>query len=652
MSATDTLMLHQIEHSGWIAVDSLLEFIPTPHLQTEPIPLIPNGNNSYTSILYLYNNSPDSSRLFLQIPPNEFWELAQVTEVGDSSVSYAGVLEAHSRWFEQDNAYVIGATLPPHSRVKWSINCRNLSTRAVNLNNLYLYSESEYFRSHHYAMQRHLLPTGISLFFQGAIWMMMLYMFFLYFQNNRDTTYLYYGLYMFCAMYYLLQKVAGNGPFFFVLGEKPIVQHLLNEPVQWLIYFFYNMFILRFLEIKKYSRLLHRMLLGISIAYLVYMVAEGSWFILTFDKLTQSYLFIFSRSLVLIFALYTIIHGILVIKSPLLKYIIVGSIMFTGFTMISMFYSLGFSWLPDSRLYPINFMQIGILLEIFFFSLGMGRRIHLISIEKETVQKAYIDQLVRNEEIIQKSNQQLSAEVFKRTNEIIYKSRELEREREEKLKSEYQKQLMESEMNTLRLQMNPHFIFNSLNSIRYYILKEDTEKAADYITSFSRLLRMILQHSKQSTIKLSEELEALRLYIEFERQRFENKFDFSIRKVGDVDVENIRIQPLIIQPFVENSIWHGLLHKEGTGHLLIELEVQGDVLQIVVEDDGVGRKQSKEYETDKGGTYKSMGMQITKDRLKVMAQMQMSSSGYEVIDLVNADGSAAGTRVILKIRIS
>lgn len=199
--------------------------------------------------------------------------------------------------------------------------------------------------------------------------------------------------------------------------------------------------------------------------------------------------------------------------------------------------------------------------------------------------------------------------------------------------------------------MNPHFIFNSLNSIRYYILKEDSEKASDYITAFSKLLRMILQHSREKTIKLEDELDALRLYVEFERTRFENKFDYSLKVAEDVDVANIPIQPLLIQPFVENSIWHGLLHKDGTGHLAVRVNMEGKFLCVIVEDDGIGRGKSREYNSAKSSTYKSMGMQITKDRLRMMAKVQNSDAGYEIVDMVNADGSPAGTKVILKIKV-
>lgn len=637
----------------WIYLDSFASYssIPLPDSLNGAVPIIPNDNFLHTVVQNIYNDNSDTVTLFIGVRGNEYWGFSQVSSFGSQFTTKAGAFVPHSSVSYPLSKYVIKTKLAPKEYYRWRLNTWNVSSREALIKRIYISTAESMYKYENESSERRMLPEAVGIFFQGAIWIMMFYMFFLYFQNNRDTTYLFYGLYMFCAMYYLLQKVAGDGPFYFLFGENPMVRYILNEPTQWLVYFFYNMFILRFLEIRRFSQKLFRIVVGISIAYIIYMIAESAYFILTFDKEVQASMFMISRVIVLTLSFFTIGYAIIAVRSPLLRYIVAGTVFFILLSTVSMMYSLTVEWLPDTSLYPINFMQIGIFGEILFFSLGLGKRIHITSTEKEEVQQAYIDQLVRNEEIIQESNRNLSEQVFKRTNEIIYKSKELEKEREQKLKTQYEKQLMESEMSTLRLQMNPHFIFNSLNSIRYYILKEDSEKASDYITAFSKLLRMILQHSREKTIKLEDELDALRLYIEFERTRFENKFDFSIDVAEDVDVADIPIQPLLIQPFVENSIWHGLLHKDGIGHLLVQVFMKDQFLMVIVEDDGIGRGKSREYNSAKSSTYKSMGMQITKDRLRMMAKVQNSNSGYEIVDLVNTDGTPAGTRVILKIKV-
>ena len=138
-------------------------------------------------------------------------------------------------------------------------------------------------------------------------------------------------------------------------------------------------------------------------------------------------------------------------------------------------------------------------------------------------------------------------------------------------KLESQKQLSELEMQALRAQMNPHFIFNCLSSINRFILKNETEEASDYLTKFSRLIRMVLNNSKKAFISLGRRTGKLRLYLDMERLRFKNSFDYSITYKNSVDVENIFIPPLLLQPFAENAIWHGLMHKQENGFLNFNL---------------------------------------------------------------------------------
>ncbi len=602
---------------------------------------------------YLKNDLGTSQTIYIHLNQNEYWEFVDRDHEGRVSLAHAGYLENHSWLDVHDQKYVFDLVVEPGEIREILLKTYNISTRRSYVDYLQVMTESEHYKRLYQNADDDLWGFSISVFFQGAVWIMMLYMFLLYFQNNRDRTYLYYGLYMFCGMYYLLQKISGDGPFFFLFEDNAIVRHLLNEPFQWLIYIFYNLFVMSFLEIEKHSKKLYKALKILNIAYLVYMLCELSFMLATFDKVTQGQLFIYSKTAVVIIAAGMIVELVRKVRTMLVPYIVVGSIFFLLFTLTSMLYSLRLEWLPETSLYPINFMQIGIMLEILCFSLGLGRRIFMVAREKEKLQKAYIDQLIRNEEIIQLSNQELSVQVNARTSEILDKTRELEREKEEKLTAKYEKQLTESEMSALRLQMNPHFIFNALNSIRYFILKEDSEKASDYITSFSRLLRMILQQSKQTSIKLSEELEALKLYLEFERQRFEEKFEFTIDMSADVQPEAIKIPPMIIQPFLENSIWHGIMHMDDSGHLLVRISMHDrNTLKVVIEDDGIGREESKRIKGEQQSqTYKSMGMQITRDRLKLMEKLQNGETGYEVEDLVDDDGNSIGTRVIIKIRI-
>jgi LytS/YehU family sensor histidine kinase len=238
-----------------------------------------------------------------------------------------------------------------------------------------------------------------------------------------------------------------------------------------------------------------------------------------------------------------------------------------------------------------------------------------------------------------------------RRHEIIKKELSLQKLENERSKSELQQKAIELEMQALRAQMNPHFIFNSLNSINRFILQNNKAQASEYLTKFSRLVRLILQNSQSSLIPLESELEALQLYLELEAVRFNQHFEFKIVIEDDVDVSVLKVPPLIIQPYAENAIWHGLMHKEEKGHLQIELYEEKDMLCCKIADDGVGRKRAVELKSKSASTHKSMGMQITANRIAMLQKANASSTEIKITDLTLADGTTGGTEVLLKIPV-
>jgi tetratricopeptide (TPR) repeat protein len=233
--------------------------------------------------------------------------------------------------------------------------------------------------------------------------------------------------------------------------------------------------------------------------------------------------------------------------------------------------------------------------------------------------------------------------------ELREKELNLQKLESERTQSELQQQATELEMQALRAQMNPHFIFNSLNSINRFILQNDKEQASDYLTKFSRLIRSILQNSQSSLIPLASELEALQLYLELESVRFNYHFHFNIHVDEDTDVSSLKVPPLIIQPYAENAIWHGLMHKTEKGNLQIELYEEGDMLCCKIADDGIGRKKAAELKSKSASTHKSMGIKITADRIAMLQKTNLSAPQIEIKDLTLPDGSAGGTEVLLKI---
>ena len=229
--------------------------------------------------------------------------------------------------------------------------------------------------------------------------------------------------------------------------------------------------------------------------------------------------------------------------------------------------------------------------------------------------------------------------------------RQLEQSDKEKQLAELKRKTGELEMQALRAQMNPHFVFNSLNAINSFILQKDKTQASEYLTKFSRLVRMILQNSQSSLITLESELESLRLYLELEALRFENRFEYRINISKNIDIEIIKVPPLIIQPYAENAIWHGLMHKEEKGNLVIDITEEQDYLRFRIADDGIGRERSAAMTSKSATRHKSMGLKITADRIAMLERSAMQKSSVEIKDLRHPDGSAAGTEVIIKIPV-
>jgi hypothetical protein len=232
---------------------------------------------------------------------------------------------------------------------------------------------------------------------------------------------------------------------------------------------------------------------------------------------------------------------------------------------------------------------------------------------------------------------------------VVEARAQIEIHKQDHLVATLEKEKTELEMQALRAQMSPHFIFNSLNSINRFILQNDRAQASAYLTKFSRLVRMILQNSNTAFITLESELDSLALYLDLESLRFDYRFGYKISVSPEVDVSAIKIPPLIIQPYAENAIWHGLMHREEKGQLDIDISYEEDSVFIRVADNGIGRAQAAAMESKSATLHKSLGLQITANRIALIEGSGASHASVHINDLVNPDGSAAGTEVIIKI---
>ena len=220
--------------------------------------------------------------------------------------------------------------------------------------------------------------------------------------------------------------------------------------------------------------------------------------------------------------------------------------------------------------------------------------------------------------------------------------------RQYQLKNE--KKLLTLEQSMLRSQMNPHFLFNSLNSIKLYIINNEQKNAVHYLNKFSKLVRKILESSSVREIPLAEELETVELYMTIENIRFSEEINFKIVIDEQIDEHTVRIPSLILQPFLENALWHGLSSKKGEKNIEIAItKDKKEYIHIAITDNGIGRAAAEKIKRNKVLKRKSVGIDITKERLANFAKDYQNSFYLEIIDLQSEDGDATGTTVILHL---
>jgi sensor histidine kinase YesM len=217
---------------------------------------------------------------------------------------------------------------------------------------------------------------------------------------------------------------------------------------------------------------------------------------------------------------------------------------------------------------------------------------------------------------------------------------------------DFKRQLSELEMKALRTQINPHFIFNCLNSINRMILSGEADDASRYLTKFSKLIRLILENAEDTTVSLKNELAMLESYIQLEALRFKGKISYKISVDATIEPESIHLPSMVLQPFVENAIWHGLMHKENDdkGMIAIVIREEEGRLLCTIEDNGVGREKAKVLREKTILKSKSMGIKITEERLRLLSKEQLKQL-IRITDLKDSLNQVLGTRVDIMVPI-
>lgn len=210
--------------------------------------------------------------------------------------------------------------------------------------------------------------------------------------------------------------------------------------------------------------------------------------------------------------------------------------------------------------------------------------------------------------------------------------------------------LLELESKALRAQMNPHFIFNCMNSIKSLIQQDEKEKSITYLTTFSKLIRSLFNNADKKEITLYDEIETCKLYLQLETMRFDAKFSYVVQVDESIDLKSVQIPALIIQPFIENAVWHGIMPHNNSGHLSLSVLQKENSIQIIVDDDGIGRAASLQSKSTSNLMHQSKGVNLTQSRLELNNLLQQRQAKLQIIDKKDEQAKATGTTVIIEIK--
>tara|TARA_R110001583_G_scaffold35585_3_gene118224 strand:+ start:11771 stop:12997 length:1227 start_codon:yes stop_codon:yes gene_type:complete len=400
--------------------------------------------------------------------------------------------------------------------------------------------------------------------------------------------YLYYSLYLLALTIYLTQHVA-------VESFKGFYNYF-NFSIQFLAYASYVAFARDLLDTRthllKWDKYLE---VGINALLSLACIFVLIQFFLGYDFQIRAFSIVAPLLSIAIFIIYYIV--ITRIKDIFSLYFVIGSMIYVILANVSFLEEiLGLEYFTSKGVQPMFFMYLGALLQSIIFSVIIGVIIKRIQDKSK------------------------NAEV-----RLAVKLKEME----------------ELKMTALQSQMNPHFLFNSLNSINNFVLKNDVEKASDYITKFSRLIRVILNSSSSPTSTLSEELGILSLYVKLEQMRVTGGFDYIVNIDENLNLDSIKVPPLFLQPFIENAIWHGIMKKKGEKIIKLTIkEDAGNVLCTIV-DNGIGINKTKEEVTHLSERRKFFGAKATENRIRILHKNE--GVDIKIIDI--SSGADTGTQV-------
>ncbi|MGE7773509.1 histidine kinase [Chitinophaga sp. NPDC101104] len=333
---------------------------------------------------------------------------------------------------------------------------------------------------------------------------------------------------------------------------------------------------------------------------------------------------------------------------PLIRFFLYGSLSLYILSIWSFLRNtepVPFTPLPE-LVSPYLLLVVGVLLQSLSYAAGLSYRNKLVHQEKTRTQELLIKQLNKNKELQRKLNEQLEELVREQTTEIVRRKTELEEQRKLQMEAEYSKKFAEIELKAIRAQINPHFIFNCLNSIQLFVMQRDYEHAQKYLSDFSYLIRKTLDFSRRNFISLADEITYLNTYLGLEKMRFEQKMSYEILMDPTLNTAELEVPAMLLQPYVENAVKHGMNNEEHTtGRLTIRFTmIAHDMLECLVEDNGIGIERSRQLRT-LPGHHQSSGMEISFNRAELLNKMYNTGIQIEIIDKSTRETQESGTIV-------
>lgn len=452
---------------------------------------------------------------------------------------------------------------------------------------------------------------------------------------------LYYGIYLICLsiQFIVLYEQRSETPVFWNWIPYGFE---ISKMMGGITYTFFGIHIIKILNLQK-SSLVYRLciwligllIITVSLHTIELILYHG--FHISFQLLYKSipYLFILASLFCIIIAIQILLkkdrlHLLVGLSLLVLSLGITTTLLFLQFGKIGPHYHL--------------IAEFSAIIDVLLLTMAIGYKMKKANDDLLITQQQLLDSETQKLQIQQQLNSELSSLVEEKTKDILEKNQALAKEEKLKLEAEFNQKIANAELKALKAQMNPHFIFNCLNAIRNLVQKNNNHQATDYLSDFSTFIRTILNYSEEKQISLEEELQLCELYLKMEQLRFEQEFNYSIQVADHIPTDFIMVPPMILQPLLENAIWHGLRHKVGNRDIQIQVFPLGDQVICSIRDNGVGRA----FTTTLGKvkSHKSFGMKLFHERLGINNQLYQNQYHYEIIDKYEGEQST-GTEVKL-----